>query len=67
MACSYVPVFNVNLFFEHNLKVTTFYIHGSNKDSQFLFSLVKVYFSMYYFSVKKSKKPTTGNRSKELK
>ena len=42
MACSYVPVFNVNLFFEHHLKVTTFYIHGGNKDSQFLFSLVKV-------------------------
>lgn len=67
MAFSYVPIFNVNVFFEHHLKVATFYIHGGNKDSQFLFSLVKVYFSVYYFSAKKSKKPATGNYSKELK
>jgi len=37
------------------------------KNSKFLFSLVEVYFSVYYFSAKKSKKPTKGNHSKELK
>jgi len=67
MACSYVPVFSVNLFFEHYLKVTTYYIHGDNQNSQFLFSLVKVYFCVYYPSAKKSKKPSIGNHSKELK
>jgi len=66
MACSYVPIFNVNLFFEHHLKVTTYYIHGGNQNSQFLFSLVKIYFSVYYFSAKKIKKPTAVDHSKEL-
>lgn len=67
MACSYVPVFDVNLFFEHHLKVTTYYIHGGNQNTQFLFSLVKIYVFVFYFSAKKSKKPTIGDDSKELK
>jgi len=64
MACSCVPVFNVNLFFEHHLRVTTYCIHGGNQNSQFLFSLVKIYFSLYYFSAKQSKKPTVWDHSK---
>lgn len=67
MACSYVPVFSVNLFFEHHLKVTTYYNHGSNQNSEVLFCFFKIYVFVFYFSAKKSKKPTVGDHSKELK